>query len=255
MKTHDLFMRTMAAGAITIATLGAGLVHASTPLAFNYQNIALSAMQFAIKDNRIQLSQVPASSLVSFFEPSVYQQYSGDEFTMRKAAKVALSRAERIAKTWKASGPYTINTTISFKPYDFTSHSFPLQTWNANSYYSVNAPYTLQPNVPWPAAAYYVFLVNPNIAPSLPMAEKAASSFVQNRTQYGSVNRTLYAVVTIKLLGFKQNVLGQVTAQGYFSSPPVDLNAKIEQVKLYADPNHTDLLHTYTANNSNTKKP
>lgn len=247
MSKSNVLIRTATAGALAAATLGAGLAHAAAPKAFTYQNVALSAMQFAIKGHRIQLAQVPAKSLVSSFEPTLYQQQSGDEFAIRKATKVALGRAERIAKTWQASGPYTINTTIGFQPYDFTSHSFPLHAWGADSYYALNAPYTLQPNVPWPASGYRVFFVNPNIAATLPMTENAASKFVHNRTQYGSVNRTLYAVMTIDLLGFKQNVLGQVTAQGYFSSPPVLIDARIEQVKVYADANRTDLLHTYIA--------
>lgn len=241
---HSSGMPSVLKTAMTVALFisGGAQVAVAGNLNFNYHNVSMSALKFAVKNNIMSLKSLPKKTLMAYFMPNLYQNEHGNEFAILAATGKAIKKAEMAVKSWPASGPYVIRTQISFGKYNFTHHDFPLNAWGATSYYSVNNVQGFNTN-PWPSFSYAVFLDNPHIAMTLPMPENRASVFIQNRTSYGNVNRSVFAVLTIKLKGFRKNSAGQIKTIHGFGN--VEITAHIEKVKIYESQDEKHLLYTY----------
>lgn len=206
-------------------------------LDFNYHDVSMSALKLGIEHHRFETKAVSTDQLVAYFMPNFYQNESNNEFAMHGVRPEAVKKAKEALRTASATGPYVIRTNMSFGKYNFASHKFPLDGLNRRTYFYVRG--SSVSGGPWPAFEYDIFFNNPDIAATLPMSEKKAAAFIQSRTQYGMVNRSVYAVITMSIKRFKNTTLS--------TSPEStqQLIAHIDSIRLYGSQNERHLLYTY----------
>lgn len=95
--------------------------------------------------------------------------------------------------------------------YDFDRRRFP--TDQLGGQFSLNMPCCQSAKVP---SGFSVKVQDMDVISSLPMAPSEAQAFVERRTRYGSVNRTIYLALQVRLdkAGFKSDGWGGPTILG-----------------------------------------
>lgn len=105
----------------------------------------------------------------------------------------------------------TIATRAYIGSYDFDKRRFPMDQLGGQ--FSLNRPCCQSAKVP---SGFSVKVQDMDVISGLPMAPSEAQAFVERRTRYGSVNRTIYLALQVRLdkAGFKSDGWGGPTILG-----------------------------------------
>jgi hypothetical protein len=218
----------------------------TTSHSFTWHNLAISALVLDQIAHTEPLKAIKKNSLVAYFYPHDFAEYSSNVFKMHSLHALALTRAARVIKEFKPTTPYKLTTTFNFNGnYHFKGHFFSFKPLTKQTYFnqSIGTDGYLDQHghsgdYKWPSNMYYVYFSNANLVYRLYMPEKVAEKFIDGRTQNGSVNTTLHAQIVFQITGFKASPDGVQTAQS-------NLIAHIIKVVIYH--NNGKILHTYLA--------
>jgi len=147
--------------------------------------------------------------------PNEYNMVQNQEFKLQpllQRAKADLAETLSLGNLERV----TVVVNTQFGSYDFANQRFPLSLGNVGQV-SYGEPCCGFQKAP---SAFVVKLEDIDSLTGLPMAPAAAQAFTERRTQWGSVNRSLYIAVTIKLRdgGFQSNGWNQAVALGTVDS-------------------------------------
>lgn len=157
------------------------------------------------------------------FRPTVWQQSHDDEFEKHGKEAETVKMMKDSAASFNLSDPIVINTGIQFGEYDFNSHQFALSPFTESSYFPVN--HCCNNGIP---NQIKLFFSNPDIINGLPMDEAAAKNFLNQHKQFGNVNRTINAQISVILKSSKSDdeLIGQVVK--VVLHDPMNKNAVIQ---------------------------
>ena len=168
-----------------------------------YQNMLIATMKL---DPNFDYDNI-VDSYMQDFRPTVWQRSHDDEFQRRGKEAETLDMMKKAAASFDLSEPIVIHTSIQFGEYDFKVHQFALDPFSASSFFPVNHCCNSLPG------QIKLYFSNPTLIDGLPMGEAAAQAFVDQHKQYGNVNRTLEAEISVRLKSVKASdeVIGEIT--------------------------------------------
>lgn len=192
-----------------------------------------------------------AAAYMSAFERPKYNKYKNDEFEFdeQKAKEVSIMKAA-VAKV-DPNTEYTLTTDTSFGTYDFATESYPFTLGNHSAenfpgeafpdgiYFSINPGFNgkyqyvdTNANGTIPSD-YRLTFTNPTAFGKIKLDKEAAKALLKERTKYGSVNRSLDTVLTIKIKSVGNKLEG--------NNPTA--TAEIEKITFYKDQGHKKVLY------------
>lgn len=139
-----------------------------------------------------------------------YSQVQDQEFKLQPVLQRA--RADFADYLGRPRGTViTVITRAHFRTYDFNARRFPLD--DLGTQVSYQKPCCVSVKVP---TTFVVKLQELDAVSGLPMESIEAQAFAERRTRYGSVNRTIYLALTVRLEagGFKGDGWGSATTLG-----------------------------------------
>lgn len=191
--------------AVRTAALAACLAPAMQAQAYDmtYQNLLIATMKL---DAGFDYENY-VDAYMQAFRPSVWQRVHDDEFERHGKQAETLEMMKREAASFDLKDPVVIHTTIEFGEYDFKTHRFALDPFSASSFFPVN--YCCN-GLPGQIRLYFS---NPDVLDGLPMSEDAAQRFLDLHKQYGNVNRSIEAEISVRLRSAKADneLVGDIT--------------------------------------------
>ena len=167
-----------------------------------YQNLLIATMKLNPNfdyDNIVD-------SYMQDFRPTVWQQSHDDEFQRRGKEAETLVMMKKSAASFDLGDPIVVHTSIEFGKYDFKTHQFALNPFSASTFFPVDHCCNSLPS------QIRLFFSNPGLVDGLPMSEEAAQAFLDQHKQFGNVNRTLQAEISVRLTSVRADneVVGEV---------------------------------------------
>ncbi|MBF0325553.1 MAG: DUF4852 domain-containing protein [Alphaproteobacteria bacterium] len=139
-----------------------------------------------------------------------YTQVQSQEFKLRPVLDRARTDLADFLKRPQGDTVLVIART-NFGPYDFAARRFPIN--DIGNQVAYERPCCFNTKLP---SSLVVKLQDIDAVIAMPMGPEAAQAFAERRTQYGSVNRTIYLALTVRLEsgGFKPNGWGGAVTLG-----------------------------------------
>lgn len=157
------------------------------------------------------------------YRPSVWKSCKDDEFTLEDRRQETLAMFRERVKQFDETQTFYLRARISIGAYDFKEGSFPIKNmgptnyWYENIYGSGDMPSKIR-----------VYMTNYDGFQQLPMPKDQARSFVSSRkSRSGNVDRNIYAMFELKLVGRR--------SRG-------ELEAEVQTATFYSDNSHTRFL-------------
>ncbi len=148
-------------------------------------------------------------SYMKHFRGDVWRRYVNDEFELNDKRQESLKMFKSQVAAFDTTAPYIIHTTFNFGNYDFKQHLFPLQALTPTTYFYASTSNSYQ--FPY---RYEVYFSNPGVIGDLKMPTADAKNFLEHRkSAYGSIDRTVYAVIQFQLTGMKGGSKDELVAK------------------------------------------
>jgi len=153
----------------------------------------------------------------------VWDRYHDDEFQLARKRIETIGMVQARRETFDVEQDLLLKTELTFKKYDFEAGMFPIKEATKENYWYENGGYDDVPS------SIYVYMQDPALISGIPMSASEAERFLRSRkNSYGSVNRTVYANVRLRLV--------KVRDEG-------KLEAEVRWAQFYRDRDRTQLIY------------
>ena len=155
----------------------------------------------------------------------VWEQVWNDEFQLQRKRAETLAIIKKRLSDFDTDRDFMLKTQLTFQSYDFDRAMFPIKEATQSNYWYASAdeyPDSIPPRIE-------VYLTDPKMISGIPMDAKVAERFVASRkTQYGSVDRRVYANIRLRITGVRSSGA---------------LDAEVRWAQLFSDSGRTRLLY------------
>lgn len=133
------------------------------------------------------------------FHPDEYKQIREDEFRLRRRVQQAVKESEDLASRFDPTTNYLFEVELKLGSYDFEKQAFPIENVTSDRYWDIaSGNRRVAGMIP---SRFYLYLVNPSLMSSVPMAETTAEQWLQSRKgDRGNIDRRVRAKLRFQLL-------------------------------------------------------